>query len=192
MEFLLCIFLNCHWLTAVCTWPIPNSYWATHNPTSICLWIPMDPNRPTAAKTRFPPLCWHLVLKGLVWSQSWAIFQMNRGPVRSQKFPEPKKCGPGLQKTTKNQSKPVCSGPGLNVLKSSLNQQRYIVRINYSLIFYVNVKPIIIKIGWELNKLWYISWMSKIWHATFVAFTVFLFVLSQFLSNLDEKKLKFS
>ena len=48
---------------------------------------------------------------------------------------------------------------------------------------------VIIKIGWELNKLWYISWTSKIWHATFVVFTFFFF-LNQFLSDLDEKKIK--
>ena len=36
-------------------------------------------------------------------------------------------------------------------------------------------EKLIIKIGWELNKLWYISWMSKIWCVIFVAFTIYFF-----------------
>ena len=107
------------------------------------------------------------MLKGPVWSQSWALFQTDQAPVRSKKFPKPKNC--------KKLSEPVCGGPGLNVIKSDLNPQKHIVRINYSLTFYVNFKPIIIKIGWELDRLWYILWMSKIWCATFAVFTVFFF-----------------
>ena len=88
----------------------------------------------------------HLVVKGPVWSLYWALFRMDQGLDQSQKFPEPKNRELGLQKTAKNWSGLVCSGPGLNILKSSLNTE-YIVRINYSLTFYVNFKPIIIKIG---------------------------------------------
>ena len=43
-----------------------------------------------------------LVLKGPFWSWYWAHFQTNRGPVQSQKFPEPKDHRPGPPKTSPN------------------------------------------------------------------------------------------
>ena len=49
------------------------------------------------------------------------------------------------------------------------------MRISCSLTFYVNFKPLIIKIGWELDILCYIFWNSKIWRATFALFLVFLY-----------------
>ena len=52
------------------------------------------------------------------------------------------------------------------------------MRISCSLTFYVNFKPLIIKIGWELDILCYIFWNSKIWRATFALFLVFLFYFS--------------
>ena len=54
-----------------------------------------------------------------------------------------------------------------------LRVTKYFVRINCSVTFYVNFKPSTIKIGWELNKLCYILWNSKIWLPTFAVFTIF-------------------
>ena len=65
------------------------------------------------------------MLKGPVWSRSWAIFRTDQGPDQSHKFLEPKNRGLGLQKTAKNRSEPVCNGPGLNILKSGLNPQKH-------------------------------------------------------------------
>ena len=49
------------------------------------------------------------------------------------------------------------------------------MRISCSLTFYVNFKPLIIKIGWELDILCYIFWNSRIWRATFALFLVFYY-----------------
>ena len=49
------------------------------------------------------------------------------------------------------------------------------MRISCSLTFYVNFKPLIIKIGWELDILCYIFWNSKIWRATFALFLIFFY-----------------
>ena len=49
------------------------------------------------------------------------------------------------------------------------------MKISCRLTFYVNFKPLIIKIGWELDILCYIFLNSKIWRATFVLFLVFLY-----------------
>ena len=54
------------------------------------------------------------------------------------------------------------------------------MRISCSLTFHVNFKPLIIKIGCELDILCYIFWNSKIWRATFALFLVFYIFLSQF------------
>ena len=50
------------------------------------------------------------------------------------------------------------------------------MRISCSLTFYVNFKPLIIKIGWELDILCYIFWNSKIWRVTFALFLVFIYL----------------
>ena len=65
------------------------------------------------------------------------------------------------------------------------------MRISCSLTFHVKFKPLIIKIGWELDILCYIFWNSKIWRATFALFLVFLLFLSQFLPDLNEILSKF-
>ena len=49
------------------------------------------------------------------------------------------------------------------------------MRISCSLTFHVNFKPLIIKIGWELDILCYIFWNSKIWRATFALFFFFFY-----------------
>ena len=43
-----------------------------------------------------------VVLKGLVWSRSWALFWTDQRLDWSQKFSEPKNCGLGPQKTYLN------------------------------------------------------------------------------------------
>ena len=48
------------------------------------------------------------------------------------------------------------------------------VRRYCSLTFYINLKPLIVKIGWELINLCHILWNSKIWCATFAISTIFL------------------
>ena len=50
-----------------------------------------------------------------------------------------------------------------------------VVRISCRLTFNVKFKPLIIKIGWELDILCYIFWNSKIWHATFGLFFIFIY-----------------
>ena len=87
------------------------------------------------------------------------IFFAGPRPVRSYKFPEPKKTGPEPVKTDENQFKPVRTSPGINVVKHSLNQNilQMCVKINCRPLFYVYFKPLTIQIGWELNKLFYIS-----------------------------------
>ena len=79
------------------------------------------------------------------------------GPVLE--VSRPKKTGPEPVKTDENQFKPVRTSPGINVLKHSLNQiiLQMFVKDNCRPLLYVYFKPLTIQIGWELNKLFYIS-----------------------------------
>ena len=49
------------------------------------------------------------------------------------------------------------------------------MRIGCRLTFYINFKPLIIKISWELDILCYIFWNSNIWRATFALFLIFIY-----------------
>ena len=110
------------------------------------------------------------------------------GPVRSF---DPQGHGPGpgpvyhCHKRSKNRTGLIKTGllRSFAVLDRSF---RLFGKGQYcSLLFYADFKPLIIKFGCELNILCYILWNLKIWRATFVVSTVFLF-LSQFSTNLDE------
>ena len=114
-----------------------------------------------------------IVLQGPVRSQSWALLGSNHGPDQSQKASEIKDRRPGPQKNAKNRSKPVVTGSVINTLKWG-KIRAWRVKRYCSLTCYVNFKPLIVKIGWELNNLCHILWNSKIWRATFVISTIFL------------------
>ena len=111
------------------------------------------------------------------------------GPVRSFD-PQGHGLGPGLvhhyHKRSKNWTGPI---------KTSLLQSFAVLDRSFrlfgkgqycSLLYYANYKPLIIKFGWEMNILCYISWNSKIWRATFAVSTIFILFLSQFSIDLDE------
>ena len=61
------------------------------------------------------------------------------------------------------------------------------MRISCRLTFNVNFKPLIIKVGWELDILCYIFWNSKFWHATFALFLVFLYISQSVFTRFEWK-----